>query len=104
MLPLMLHLYVTRLAEAGQPLHTRIESEIANHLGYFNRHLEGRDYIVGNSLTGADINMSFIAEITGVFGKRSAYPNVDRWIRALQARPAYKTALEKGGTYAFAGV
>ena len=34
MLPLMLNLYVSRLKEAGAPLHPRIESEIANHLGY----------------------------------------------------------------------
>ena len=36
MLPLMLKLYVSRLGEAGAPLAPRIESEIANHLGYVN--------------------------------------------------------------------
>src|ERR1700710_3325718 len=34
MLPLMLNLYVSRLKEAGAPLHTRIDSAIANHLCY----------------------------------------------------------------------
>jgi len=33
MLPLMLNLYVSRLKEAGAPLHPRIDSEMANHLG-----------------------------------------------------------------------
>ena len=37
MLPLMLQLYVSRLGEAGAPLAPRIESEIANHLGYVER-------------------------------------------------------------------
>ena len=36
MLPLMLNLYVGRLGDAGAPLKPRIESEIANHLGYID--------------------------------------------------------------------
>ena len=41
MLPLMLNLYVSRLKEAGAPLHPRIDSEIANHLGYIDGALKG---------------------------------------------------------------
>ena len=33
MLPLMMHLYVSRLGDAGKPLHPRIDSEMARHLG-----------------------------------------------------------------------
>ena len=102
MLPLMLNLYVSRLGEGGAPLHARIESEIANHLGYLDAHLTGRNFLVGDSLTGADIQMSFIPEIAEVYGKRAAFPNLDAWIKRLHARPAYKSALEKGGPYRFA--
>jgi len=52
MLPLMLNLYVSRLKEAGAPLHPRIDSELANHLGYIDAALKGRDFFVGPSLTG----------------------------------------------------
>src|SRR5579864_4723901 len=55
MLPLMLNLYVGRLKAAGAPLHPRIDSEIANHLGYVEGELKGREFFVGRSLTGADI-------------------------------------------------
>jgi glutathione S-transferase len=102
MLPLMLHLYVSRLGAAGAPLHPRIEGEIANHLGYVDRSLAGRDFLVGDALTGADVQMSFVGEVAGAYGKRGAYPELDRWIRALQARPAYRAALERGGAYRFA--
>jgi glutathione S-transferase len=102
MLPLMLNLYVSRLKEAGAPLHPRIESEIANHLGYLDGHLKGRQFLVGDSLTGADIQMSFIPEIAETFGKRAAFKNLDAWIKGLHARPAWKKALEKGGPYRFA--
>jgi len=103
MLPLMLHLYVSRLGDAGAPLAPRIESELANHLGYLDASLKGREYLVGGELTGADIQMSFVGELAGRFGKRAAYPAMDAWIGRLQARPAYKAALERGGPYALAG-
>jgi glutathione S-transferase len=102
MLPLMLNLYVSRLGEAGEPLHPRIESELANHLGYLDSHLKGRDFLVGGSLTGADVQMSFIPEIAEVFGKRAPFRHLDAWIKRLHARPAWKKALEKGGAYRFA--
>ena len=100
MLPLMLTLYVGRLGEAGAPLAPRIDSELANHLGYLNRCLEGRDWLVGNHLTGADIQMSFVGEAAR--GLRAQYPAMDAWVRRLQARPAYQRALQRGGPYALA--
>lgn len=102
MLPLMLHLYVSRLGEAGAPLKPRIESEIANHLGYVDGALRGRQFLVGDALTGADIQMSFIAEVAGAFGKRAAYPAIEAWLGRLHARPAYQKALERGGAYGLA--
>jgi glutathione S-transferase len=102
MLPLMLHLYVSRLGEAGAPLAPRIESELANHFGYLDASLRGRDYLVGDGLTGADIQMSFVAELAGMLGKRAGYPAMETWIARLHARPAYKRALDRGGPYALA--
>ncbi len=101
MLPLMLKLYVSRLGEGGAPLAPRIDSEIANHLGFVNQSLAGGDWLVGNQLTGADIQMSFVGEAAR--GLRAQYPNIDAWVRRFQARPAYRRALERGGPYALAG-
>lgn len=102
MFPLLLKLYVSRLGEAGKPLGPRIESEIANHLGYINRALAGRDYLLGPDLTGADIQLSFVGEIAGARADRAAYPDLDAWVRRFQARPAYRAALARGGPYSFA--
>jgi glutathione S-transferase len=101
MLPLMLQLYTSRLGEGAAPLKPRIDSEIARHLGFLEGELAGRDWLVGETLTGADIQMSFVGEIAGVFGLRTQYPAIDAWVKRFQARPAYARALEKGGTYAF---
>jgi glutathione S-transferase len=102
MLPLMLNLYVSRLKEAGAPLHPRIESEIANHLGYIEGALGGREFFVGNSLSGADIQMSFVAEMAKVFDKLPPYPNLSAWLSRMHARPAFQRSVEKGGAYRFA--
>ena len=102
MLPLMLKLYTSLLGEAAAPLHPRIESEIANHLGYMENAIRGRDYFVGNSLTGADIQLSFTSEAANGRGALAAYPELSRHMKAMQARPAYQRGLEKGGPYAYA--
>ena len=102
MLPLLLKLYVSRLGEAGAPLWPRIESEITNHLSYIDQSLQGRDWLVGPELSGADIQMSFVGEVAGARGNRERYPQVEAWVKRFQQRPAYRRALERGGPYAYA--
>jgi len=101
-LPLMLNLYVGRLGDAGAPLLPRIESELDNYLGYLNNALSLTPYLVGEELSGADIQMSFIGEFAKAQGKIGPYPQLAAWVERLQARPAYKKAITRGGEYAFA--
>jgi glutathione S-transferase len=100
MLPLLLKLYVSRLGEAGAPLQPRIESELANHLGYVNESLKDREWLVGDRLSGADIQMSFVGEAAR--GLRASYPHMNAWVQRFQQRPAYQRALERGGPYSMA--
>ena len=100
MLPLLLKLYVSRLGDAGAPLWPRIDSEVANHLGFVDSSLAGRDWLLGDTLSGADMQMSFVGEAAR--GLRASYPNIDAWVRRFQQRPAYRRALERGGPYSMA--
>ena len=100
MLPLMLHMYVGRLKEAGAPLHPRIQSEIANHLGFIDGHLKGRQFFVGDDLSGADIQMSFVAEVSRAQQTLPSYPSFSAWLDRMHERPAWKRGVEKGGAYA----
>jgi glutathione S-transferase len=102
MLPLMLNLYVGRLKEAGAPLHPRIDSELANHLGYVDGALRGREFLVGSALTGADIQMSFVGEMAKVFDRLGPYPDLGAWLSRMHARPAFQRSIEQGGPYRFA--
>jgi glutathione S-transferase len=102
MLPLLLNLYVGRLKEAGAPLHPRIDSETANHLSYVDGALKGHEFFIGKSLTGADIQMSFVGDLAKVFDKLGPYPNLSAWLARMHARPAFQRSIEKGGEYRFA--
>ena len=97
MLPLMLKLYVGRLAEAGAPLQPRIASEIQNHLGYLSNEIKGRDYFVGHALTGADVQLSFVAQVAIRGPGREAFPELARFVDNMEARPAYQRAIAKNG-------
>jgi glutathione S-transferase len=100
MLPLLLQMYVGRLGEAGAPLQPRIDGEIANHMDYVNGALAGREWLLAE-FSAADVQMSFVGEVLGAFGRLDAYPNIKAWVKRFQARPAYRAALEKGGAYSF---
>jgi glutathione S-transferase len=102
MTPFLLGLYTSRLGEAAAPLQPRIQSEVINHMSYFEGSLAGKDWLVADRLTGADIQMSFIGEIAVGQGMGPMLPNVKAWVERIHARPQWKTALEKGGEYRYA--
>jgi len=101
MLPLMLSMYTSRLGEAAAPLMPRVNAEIDNHLSYMDKSLDGRDFLIGEFLTAADMQNSFVLEAAQTFGRLSDYPNLARVLAIWQDRPAYRRALERGGPYAF---
>lgn len=97
MLPLLMALYTGMLGDAAAALKPRVDSEIANHLSYMNDALGLSSYFVGNRLTGADFMLIFVCEAAGE--RLAPFANLMRYRDAIHARPAYKTALEKGGPY-----
>jgi glutathione S-transferase len=101
MLPLMLRLYASRLGEAAAPLAPRIESEIALHLGFLEGELGERSWFVGDDLSGADIQLSFVVQAARMLHGLDAFPKLEAFRERIVARPAYARALEKGGPYAF---
>ena len=101
MLPLMLRMYTGRLPDGGAALQPRINEELDRHLGYMDRALEGVEWFVDNSLSGADIQLSFVVEIAPLLHPQGVFPNLDGFRKRCHARPAYQRALARGGDYAF---
>ena len=99
MVPLLLHLYAGFLGEGAAPLRPRIDSEIASHLAYIEDALDGREFLVGHTLTGADIQIAFVLEAAQSSGFLKDRTVLEQYLLRLQARPAYERAIEKGGPY-----
>lgn len=79
-----------------------IDPRIAEHVTWWNKSLARTGYFVGDDLTAADIMMSFPLEASATRADLSTAPNVPDFLKRIHARPAYQTALEKGGPYAYA--
>ena len=102
MTPILLNLYTGRLGDAGAPLRPRIEQQLQSHFKYMEDRLLSSGYFVGDSLTGADIMLSFPAEAAVKMGYAADKPKLTAYVAAIHDRPAYQAALAKGGPYAYA--
>jgi glutathione S-transferase len=67
------------------------EEAFKPRMDYLNQHLAGRQYLVGNQFTIADLNAAacIAAAVPGGF-KMDTYPNVKRWLDACTSRQAFK--------------
>ena len=56
-----------------------------------NNHLEGRDWIVGEDVTNADISCCGYLYYPEPFGfDRADWPNIDAWLTRLSEQPGWK--------------
>ncbi len=96
MTPILLDLYVSRLGDAGKPLHPRITSELDNHYAYMNSLVRPSGHFVLDRLSAPDIMLSFPAEIAIRQGRGADYPALAGFVEMIQNRPAYQRATERG--------
>lgn len=97
MTPILLRLYTSRLGDAAQPLEDRITSELRNHFDYMEQTLRPSGHFVLDSLSAADIMLSFPAQIAMRYGWQDSYPGLARFCAMIAERPAWQRAVEKGG-------
>lgn len=101
--PLLLKLVLARIPLMGKPAIKRIQPMIDVHLDYVESELATRPWFAGDAMTAADVMMSFPLEAArsraGLDGSR---PATIAWLDKVHARPAYRSALAKGGPYAYA--
>ncbi len=86
-----------------RPAHERIPGVVEDArlraepcLAATDQHLVDRDYLVGDTFSGADIIMAwtlFLAKMLELFDEESA-PNAWRYLANIETRPAYQTALQ----------
>jgi glutathione S-transferase len=77
-----------------------IDPQLRIHLDFMEAELNKSNWFAGDTFTAADIQMSFPLEgARSRAGLGPRYPNLLKFLEAIHARPAYRRAVEKGGTY-----
>jgi glutathione S-transferase len=77
-----------------------LDPQLGTHLNYLEAELTKSAWFAGEEFTAADIQMSFPVEAAAARGGLGPdYPRLHAWLERLQARPAYRRALEKGGPF-----
>lgn len=100
---LLVMLVVRRMGLLGRPARPRVQAMLDQHLDFLESELSQRDWFAGDEFTAADVMMSFPVETArSRAGLDRSRPNLLAWLDRIQARPAYRAALAKGGPYAYA--
>ena len=94
MLPLLLKLFVAKDGCETNFLAGYADAETLKILSYFNQSLEGKTYLVGEQLTGADIMMSMIVETLVANGSIDNFENLSRYAKQLASHKAFQKADE----------
>lgn len=115
MTPLLLRLITTQIKKRAPFLIKPIAAGIANtlekslvvpnlkaNIDFWETSLSQSPWFAGGAFTAADIMMSFPLEAAAARAGAALQPHIKAWLEAIHARPAYKTALERGGPYAYA--
>ncbi|MCG6201857.1 glutathione S-transferase family protein [Psychromonas antarctica] len=88
-LPLLLKMFVAKDGCETNFLADYADLETAKVIQFFDNSLAGKRYLVADQLTGADIMMSFIAEIVKNNGELDKYKNIAAYIEQLATHPAF---------------
>lgn len=114
MSPLLLSLIFHRIPKQPMPFFVKpiakaicqnvlrafVQPQIKLHLDFMESHLQSSLWFAGESLTAADIQMSFPVEAAAVRGDfKGQYPRLQAYLDRIHSRPAYQRAIEKGGPF-----
>ena len=72
-------------------------------LDYVSIVLGEREYLLESGFSGADIQMSYVMEAARMGDMLAGRESLQRYLARLEQRPAYRSAIEKGGPVALSG-
>lgn len=103
MTPVLLTVYARMAGVTTATLTEAAEREYTLVLGYLESLLERGPWLLGERFSAADIQVSFVAALARYLGSIDAYPNIVAWLSRLEARPAFRATIDKGGPFIYAG-
>lgn len=111
--PLLLGLVFSRIRSAPMPFFVRpiarmiadrtmngfVGPQLRLHLAHMEAALEQGEWFAGDAFTAADIQMSFPVQGAAARNGLDRQPRLRGFLERIQARPAYRRALERGGPF-----
>ena len=111
--PLLVKLLFNRVRDAvpllGRLIASKVDAaytdpEIISHLAFVDAELSGRTWLAGESLTAADVMMSYpLQAALSRANLPGEYSHIANYIARCEARPAYARAVERGGPFEIPG-
>ncbi len=96
-MPLILHSLKPMFGGYGERLEGFVSAEVTKQLDYMEAHMAGRDWLLGETFSGADINIGYLIEHMQAGGLLDSRPALKAYRGRLVARPAYARMIELGG-------
>lgn len=75
------------------------QSQAELHVGYVAGALAGKQFLIGDDLTAADIQLTFSLQAARRSKLLDAHPALNAYIERMEARPAYRRGIDKGGPF-----
>jgi glutathione S-transferase len=102
MLHLVARLYLGRVGDAAKTMQARVEGMIGDELDLVEAELTRGGHMAGAEFSAADVQMMFPLEFAA-FAKLvdARHARLRDYLARMQARPAYRRAVGRGGAYAF---
>jgi len=76
-----------------------IDPNLTTHLAFLADHLGKHTWFAGDDFTAADVQMSYPVEGAIARAGDAISPKLTEWVARIQARPAYRRAIERGSDF-----
>ena len=93
-----------RFGGLGPMLGGFMGAEVTKLLDHAEKAVTGREFLIGDRLSGADINLAYLLEVATASKQIGDRPNLIAYLDRLRDRPAYKKSIELGGPMIFAAI
>ncbi|HEX7886722.1 MAG TPA: glutathione S-transferase [Phenylobacterium sp.] len=99
--PALLRPLVAGIAKRAQT--SFVDPQLVAHFNYWEAELDKSEWFAGDDFSVADIMMSFPLEAAAErAAARVGRPKLAAFLKRIHVRPAYRRALERGGSYIYA--
>ena len=98
-MPVVFPLFIGAFGVQSEAFSGYAQQQIALQLDYISLLLKGRDYLIDNKFSAADLQLTFILQTARGLGFLEGRQDIQAYLTRLEARPAYQRAIEKGGPF-----